>query len=115
MKPCLIRAKYEAVRQAYGFPIREQGRNSNATTALQSCGKRKASSHLFNTAKLASAEKKPKMDLSGVKPGVAVIHKKFGDGSVMKIAGDKIYIAFGKAEKVFLFPSSFENGFLRVK
>ena len=55
------------------------------------------------------------MDLSGVKPGVAVIHKKFGDGSVMKIAGDKIYIAFGKAEKVFLFPSSFENGFLRVK
>lgn len=69
----------------------------------------------YNTAKPASAGEAPKMDLSGVKPGVAIIHNKFGDGLVVKIADGKIHIAFGKAEKAFLFPSSFENGFLRVE
>ncbi len=63
----------------------------------------------------ASAEEKPKMVLSGLKPGVVVIHNKFGDGLVVKIEDERIYIAFGKAEKAFLFPSSFENGILQVE
>jgi hypothetical protein len=58
---------------------------------------------------------KPTGDLSGVKAGVTVMHKVFGEGLVVKTDGDKICIAFGKAEKLFAFPGAFENGFLKVK
>ncbi len=57
---------------------------------------------------------KLKIDLSGVRAGVTVKHKVFGDGVVVKIDGDKIKIAFGKAEKMFLYPSAFDNGFLSI-
>jgi hypothetical protein len=67
---------------------------------------------LYDAAK--TTEEKSMIDLSGVKQGVTVKHKSFGDGVVVKIAEDKIYVAFGKAEKMFMFPSAFENGFLRV-
>jgi len=60
-------------------------------------------------------EKRPQMDLSGVKPGVAVKHNAFGDGVVVKMTDGKITVAFGDAEKVFQFPMAFENGFLRVE
>lgn len=59
--------------------------------------------------------KKPAIDLSGVKAGVTLIHKSFGEGKVVKIVDDKIIVAFGKAEKMFLFPGAFENGFLRME
>jgi hypothetical protein len=49
-----------------------------------------------------------------VKPGVSVIHKAFGEGIVTKIGEDGIHVSFGKAEKMFQYPSSFENGFLRL-
>jgi hypothetical protein len=60
-------------------------------------------------------EKRPQMDLSGVKPGVAVNHRSFGDGVVVKMTDGKIIVAFGDAEKVFQYPMAFENGFLRVE
>lgn len=55
---------------------------------------------------------KPKVDVSGVKTGSLVSHKTFGEGTVLKIVGDKIIVAFGKTEKTFLFPAAFNQGFL---
>ncbi|WP_243112692.1 GIY-YIG nuclease family protein [Caproiciproducens sp. NJN-50] len=64
------------------------------------------------SAPTAQASAKPKVDISGVKIGSSVSHKAFGEGTVLKIVGDKITVAFGKAEKTFLFPQAFEQGFL---
>ncbi|MDR0852957.1 MAG: GIY-YIG nuclease family protein [Clostridiales Family XIII bacterium] len=60
-------------------------------------------------------DEKPQIDLSNVKSGASVIHKSFGEGIVTKIGEEKIYVSFGKAEKMFQYPSAFENGFLWVK
>lgn len=57
---------------------------------------------------------KPTIDLSNVRVGASVKHKAFGDGIVIELTADRIFIVFGKAEKVFLFPTAFENGFLSV-
>ena len=62
-----------------------------------------------------SALPKSTLDLSGVKTGLKVHHKSFGNGVVSKIEGDRITVAFGKAVKMFQFPSAFENGFLRIE
>ncbi len=55
-------------------------------------------------------------DYSFVKPGLIVTHKTFGKGRVVKLLEDKrdkkIIIAFGKAEKMFMFPDAFKNGFI---
>jgi hypothetical protein len=59
-------------------------------------------------------EEVPQIDLSDLKPGASVIHKAFGEGVVTKICKDRINISFGKAEKMFQHPDSFENGFLRI-
>jgi len=53
-------------------------------------------------------------DLSCVKAGIKLIHKAFGEGQVVKMVDGKIIVRFGKAEKMFLFPSAFEHGFLRI-
>jgi hypothetical protein len=66
------------------------------------------------TRAVPTPQAKPITGLSGVKAGAVVKHKMFGNGVVMKIDGDKIYVAFGKAEKMFQFPSAFENGFLKL-
>ena len=55
---------------------------------------------------------KPSVDVSSIKIGLAVTHKAFGEGKVVKLDGDRITVAFGKAEKMFLFPQAFEQGFL---
>lgn len=57
-------------------------------------------------------------DYSFVRPGLTVHHKTFGEGKVVKVIEDKrdgkIIVAFGKAEKMFLFPGALKDGFLRV-
>jgi molybdopterin-guanine dinucleotide biosynthesis protein len=60
-------------------------------------------------------EEKRKLDLPAMKAGTAVKHKAFGDGVVVEIDNGRMIVAFGKVEKMFLFPSSFENGFLRIE
>ena len=57
---------------------------------------------------------KSKVDVSGVKVGTKVKHKKFGEGVVSELSKDYISVVFGKAEKKFMFPSSFENGFFTM-
>ena len=63
----------------------------------------------------AQSAPKPAFDLSGIKVGRKVNHKTFGSGVVSKLQGDRITVAFGKALKMFMFPSAFENGFLRIE
>ena len=54
------------------------------------------------------------IDYSGIKPGVSITHKSFGNGKVVRITEDKIIVSFGKAEKMFLFPDAIQNGFLKI-
>lgn len=58
-------------------------------------------------------EKKPSVDVSNVKVGTSVVHKKFGEGTVTEIANEKIYIDFEEGSKTLQFPGAFENGFLK--
>ncbi len=56
----------------------------------------------------------PEIDISRFKRGTPVTHKTFGSGTVVRIVEDKIIVAFGKAEKMFMFPSAIISGFLKV-
>ena len=55
--------------------------------------------------------------LSGIKVGVIVTHKKFGDGTITWIGADKKYmrVQFQSGEKQFIFPDAFVLGFLELK
>ena len=61
--------------------------------------------------------KKPELDLSGAVAGATVLHKKFGEGKIVRIDKAQKYIKvdFGQGEKTFVFPSAFEIGFLELK
>lgn len=69
------------------------------------------------TVRKAEEPQKPALDLSGVTVGTAVFHKKFGEGKVSNIDKAKKYIrvVFAVGEKMFVFPSCFEEGFLAIK
>ena len=60
---------------------------------------------------------KVKIDLSGAVVGATVIHKKFGEGTISNIdkAQKYIKISFAIGEKMFVFPTCFEQGFLTIK
>ncbi|MCL2628514.1 MAG: GIY-YIG nuclease family protein [Oscillospiraceae bacterium] len=64
---------------------------------------------------VVTTPQKPEIDLSGISNGVVVIHKVFGSGIVLDISDSMITVAFGTAEKKFIFPAAFENGFLSVE
>lgn len=60
--------------------------------------------------------KKPEpvsVDVSDIAPGVNVVHKAFGTGTVVSIQKGMIVISFGGEEKKFQFPGAFQQGFLR--
>ena len=54
------------------------------------------------------------MDLSKVSVGCTVTHKAFGAGVVTKLETERIYVKFGKTEKMFQFPAAFYGGFLKM-
>ena len=56
-----------------------------------------------------------KVDVDKIVPGVTVIHKAFGEGQVKGIDRGTIVVSFKKQNKKFLFPWSFEQGFLTLK
>lgn len=62
----------------------------------------------------ALEQEKLKVDVSNMRIGSTVTHKLFGEGKVLEIRDAKITVAFGKAEKMFLFPQAFEQGFLKL-
>ena len=41
-----------------------------------------------------------------------VHHKEYGDGEVVKIEPNKIYVAFARGQRIFDYPDAFENGYL---
>jgi hypothetical protein len=100
------------VEKTKDFTVMSNFHTSTAQSLLsnKTCRKHKVS---YNATK--AAEEKPQIDLSSMKFGVSVIHKAFGEGIVTKIGENRIHISFGKAEKMFQYPSSFENGFLQLK
>jgi hypothetical protein len=49
-----------------------------------------------------------------LKKGDVVLHKTFGKGIINYIEGDRIIVAFGKAEKLFAFPDAFIKGYLSL-
>lgn len=55
--------------------------------------------------------------ISGIKVGIVVSHKDFGQGTVvaLKDRKSKIDVRFGKAVKTFVFPDAFIKGFLKVE
>ena len=60
--------------------------------------------------------KKPEpvpVDVSDIAPGVNVVHKAFGTGTVVSIQKGMIVISFSGEEKKFQFPGAFQQGFLR--
>lgn len=60
--------------------------------------------------------KKPEpvpVDVSGIVPGVSVVHKAFGTGTVVSIQKGMIVISFSGEEKKLQFPGAFQQGFLR--
>jgi hypothetical protein len=69
-------------------------------------GKNKEVKPKTSTAKNATTE---------VLEGDSVYHKKFGEGRVLKIEDKVITVAFGKAQKMFVYPDTFKNGFLSKK
>lgn len=60
--------------------------------------------------------KKDTYTLPEVKEGDAVIHAKFGQGTVSNLdkAGKHIRVKFDEGEKTFIFPDAFKQGFLKV-
>jgi hypothetical protein len=62
-----------------------------------------------------SSEEKPEVDLSAVVEGAKVMHKTFGEGTIESVAPNRVVVSFGKAQKTFLFPSTFENGLLLIE
>lgn len=59
-------------------------------------------------------EPEPEMDLSAVKVGATVSHKKFGEGVVAKLDDKHIYVEFKAGQKSFQFPNAFIQGFLKI-
>jgi hypothetical protein len=59
----------------------------------------------------------PRIDLTGVVEGAAVIHKSFGPGTVTNLdkAKKHIRVKFSVGEKTFIFPDAFKNGFLKTE
>ncbi len=55
---------------------------------------------------------KMRTDLFWVKVGVKVTHSKFGDGVIRELAKDQIKIGFRTGDRVFMYPSVFQNGLL---
>lgn len=53
------------------------------------------------------------IDMSDITPGVTVMHKAFGNGTVVSVDNNRILIDFDGIEKKFPFPGAFLYGFLQ--
>lgn len=69
------------------------------------------------TTKEDNAKKKLEQLLDKVTVGAEVTHKKFGDGTIVRIdkTQKRMRITFTVGEKIFLFPDAFLLGFLQLK
>jgi hypothetical protein len=60
---------------------------------------------------------KDDLDLPAVAEGTIVIHKAFGEGTVIRMdkAMKHLRVRFAQGEKLFIFPDAFKRGFLTMK
>ena len=56
----------------------------------------------------------PPIDCSGVRAGSPLFHKAFGRGTVTRLEGGYVTVAFPDMEKKFLFPNAILQGFLTI-
>lgn len=68
---------------------------------------------LFKPVIKEEVESDVEVDVSGIRAGIKVNHNRFGDGVVIEISEDKILVKFKTGEKRFMFPYSFNKGFLK--
>jgi hypothetical protein len=71
-------------------------------------GRELQSAQLQSMKKVAQVQ----MDYNKVKVGITVTHKKFGRGRIIVLGRETITVSFGGAEKMFEYPSAFQDGFL---
>lgn len=62
----------------------------------------------------ASTSKNTSTNIDHLEPGDMVLHKSFGTGTVVNIAGTTICVKFSIGEKKFKIPMAFEQGFLSL-
>ncbi|MBR0342505.1 MAG: hypothetical protein IJH64_09765 [Oscillospiraceae bacterium] len=43
-----------------------------------------------------------------------VHHERYGKGEVIKVSDDRIYVAFGKQQRIFPYPQAFDKGYLTI-
>lgn len=53
-------------------------------------------------------------DLLDIVIGQSVYHKNFGIGKITEITEDRVMIEFGKIKKMFMYPESFQKGFIKI-
>lgn len=58
---------------------------------------------------------KVKKDYAPYKQGACVVHKSFGNGTILDISNGKIIIQFGSEKKMFQFPQAIESGFIKLR
>ena len=44
----------------------------------------------------------------------SVSHNLYGQGEIVKIKDDKVYVLFGNKQRIFPYPSAFEKGYLKT-
>ena len=59
-------------------------------------------------------EPEPEIDLSAVKVGATVKHKRFGNGTITKLNNKYVDVKFEAGQKTFVFPNAFLQGFLKI-
>lgn len=82
--------------------------------AINNSGATYRPSFVLPTPVTVAKKELPKADVSGVKVGVIVKHKAFGDGVVKSIDNSLITVEFGGVDKKFQFPGAFDQGFLKI-
>ena len=60
------------------------------------------------------SESEKVLDTNSVTEQSTVFHNRFGTGTVTKIADGKIYVLFGRQQRIFQYPDAFEKGWLTL-
>ena len=110
-----VRAERTQAETAKSFMVREQGENyvPASRSSVVSTGNSSSNSSSNNA---SQTEKELKERLDTLQVGSTVMHKKFGEGKVIKFnRGEKfVYVKFWGGEKKFIFPDAFLMGFLEM-
>ena len=100
---------------AKSYKVREQRENyvPVSRSSVLSTGSSSSNSSSNNA---SQTEKELKERLDTLQVGSTVMHKKFGEGKVIKFnKGEKfIYVKFWGGKKKFIFPDAFMMGFLEM-